>query len=143
MLTSLQLWEASILVSGRPIGDCMAAEDWFDVRGAVAWVTEQTMDKTIGMTRFWEQKYWLSDFSAEFAMAAIIFVVTMLSVLGPVWMERKLIARLMDHRGSTIAIRSLWTGEGRRIYHLELEFQLVGLMDSYGIILVMIPVILR
>ena len=112
MLTSLQSWEVSILVSGRQIGDCMATEDWFDVRGAVAWVTEQTMDKTIGMTRFWEQKYWLSDFSAEFAMAGIIFVVTMLAVLGPVWMERKLIARLMDHRGSTIAIRSLWTGEG-------------------------------
>ena len=90
----------------------MAAQDWFDVRGAVAWFTEQTMDKTIGMTRFWEQKYWLSDFAAEFAMAGIIFVVTMLAVLGPVWMERKLIARLMDHRGSTIAIRSLWTGEG-------------------------------
>ena len=58
----------------------MATDDWFDVRGAVAWVTEQTMDKTIGMTRFWEQKYWLSDFSAEFAMAGIIFVVTMLAV---------------------------------------------------------------
>ena len=109
---SLRSWGVSILVSGRQIGDCMATEDWFDVRGAVAWVTEQTMDKTIGMTRFWEQKYWLSEFSAEFAMAGIIFVVTMLAVLGPVWMERKLIARLMDHRGSTIAIRSLWTGEG-------------------------------
>ena len=47
----------------RRTGDIMVETDWFDVRGAVSWLTEQAMDYTVGMTRFWEQKYWLSDFT--------------------------------------------------------------------------------
>ncbi len=90
----------------------MATEDWWNIRGGIEWFSEQTMNNTIGMTRLWEQKYWMTDVMTELTMAILAFTVAMSTIMIPIWTERKLIARFMDHRGSTVAIRSTWTGEG-------------------------------
>jgi len=45
-------------------------------------------------------------------MCIIIFTIIMTSLLIVIlWTERKLIARLMDRRGATTSMRSLWVGE--------------------------------
>ena len=109
----------------------MATEDWWNIRGGIEWFSEQTMNNTIGMTRLWEQKYWMTDVMTELTMAILAFTVAMSTIMIPIWTERKLIARFMDHRGSTVAIRSIWTGEGNMRIEwwkdlLASEFPLVG-----------------
>ena len=47
-----------------------------------------------------------------FTMCVIVFTIIMVSqFITIIWTERKLIARLMDRRGATTSMRSLWVGE--------------------------------
>ena len=45
-------------------------------------------------------------------MAVVVFGVIMTTLLMLLWIERKFFARIMDRRGATTALRSLWVGEG-------------------------------
>ncbi len=93
--------------------------DWLNING---WVRSgynalfealfTSIDSALGTT--------LIDWSGGFANAAATFsmcVVTFSLIMGTLpivvlWTERKLILRLMDSRGATTTLRSLWVGEG-------------------------------
>ncbi|PXY70817.1 MAG: hypothetical protein CXX83_00955 [Methanobacteriota archaeon] len=86
--------------------------DWLNVRGWVGDISYFLSDNSVGMSRFWEYKYAVAGLLTEVIMATIVFITMMLTMLAIPWIERKFIARLMDRRGATTALRSLWVGEG-------------------------------
>ncbi len=90
----------------------MAEGDWLDLRGWVETLSFTIADNTVGMSRFWRQKWTTADILTEFIMAVVVFGVIMTTLLMLLWIERKFFARIMDRRGATTALRSLWVGEG-------------------------------
>jgi len=85
--------------------------DWLDVRGFVEWSTNEVTQATIGQTRFWEYKEAVNTILIEATMGGVVFGLIMGTLLMIIWIERKLIARLMDRRGAMTSMRSLWAGE--------------------------------
>ena len=85
--------------------------DWLDIRGFVEWGTTETASATIGQTRFWEYQNTVSTILTEATMGGVVFGLIMGTLLMIIWIERKLIARLMDRRGAMTSMRSLWAGE--------------------------------
>ena len=53
----------------------------------------------------------IGNFTATLIMCLIGFAGIMLSMFMILWLERKILGRLMDRRGATTALRSLWVGE--------------------------------
>ena len=90
----------------------MAEGDWLDIRGWVEALSFAIADNTVGMSRFWRQKGTTADILTELIMAVVVFGLIMTTMLALLWIERKFFARIMDRRGATMAMRSLWVGEG-------------------------------
>ncbi len=90
----------------------MAEGDWLDIRGWVEALSFAIADNTVGMSRFWRQKGTTADILTELIMAVVVFGLIMTTMLVLLWIERKFFARIMDRRGATMAMRSLWVGEG-------------------------------
>ncbi len=106
-----RLWVHLILVSERLTGDSMATEDVLNLRGWVHSATDFVAENTVGMSRHWEYTDSVSMFLTEFLMAVFAFSGIMGTLPVLLWMERKLLGRLMDRRGARTALRSLWIGE--------------------------------
>ena len=53
----------------------------------------------------------IGNFTATLIMCLVGFAGIMLSMFMILWLERKILGRLMDRRGATTALRSLWVGE--------------------------------
>ncbi len=90
----------------------MAEGDWLDIRGWIEALSFAIADNTVGMSRFWRQKWVTADILTELIMAVVVFGLVMTTMLALLWIERKFFARIMDRRGATMAMRSLWVGEG-------------------------------
>ena len=52
----------------------------------------------------------IGNFTATLIMCLVGFAGIMLSMFMILWLERKILGRLMDRRGATTALRSLWVG---------------------------------
>ncbi len=86
--------------------------DWLTVRTWVSDFSQMISDLTIGKTRFSEYSDTFVSVMTETIMAVNVFAIIMTTILALLWIERKFFARIMDRRGATMAIRSLWVGEG-------------------------------
>ncbi len=92
--------------------------DWLDING---WVKSGWSALFDALFTFLDSTFdttlmdWHGGFSNAaylFSMCAITFTLIMLTLpIVVLWTERKFIARLMDHRGATTTLRSLWVGE--------------------------------
>ena len=90
----------------------MAEGDWLDLRGWVETLSFTIADNTVGMSRFWRQKWTTADILTEFIMAVVGVGVIMTTLLMLLWIERKFFARIMDRRGATTALRSCGSAKG-------------------------------
>jgi len=106
----LQLWVHSTHVLEKQIGDTMT-EDILDIRGWVRSGMDFLSENTIGMSRHWEYTDSVAWFLTEFLMCALMFAGIMGTLLVLLWMERKVLGRMMDRRGARTSLRSLWIGE--------------------------------
>ena len=86
--------------------------DWLTVRTWVSDFSQMISDLTIGKTRFSEYSDTFVSVMTETIMAVNVFAIIMTTILALLWIERKFFARIMDRRGATMALRSLWVGEG-------------------------------
>ncbi len=86
--------------------------DWFTVRTWASDFSQMVADNTIGKTSFSGYSDTLAAVITETIMAVNVFAIIMGTILVLLWIERKFFARIMDRRGATMAIRSLWVGEG-------------------------------
>ena len=94
--------------------------DWVDVRGWVESFTSFTASNTVGklgglhprLEPVAEYAPGVATLLTEVVMASVVFGLIMGTILGLLWIERKFFARIMDRRGATMALRSLWVGEG-------------------------------
>ena len=87
-------------------------KDIYTVRTWVEELSQFVADKTIGQTPLSEYSDGVSVLMTESIMAVTVFGIVMGTILALLWIERKFFARIMDRRGATMAIRSLWVGEG-------------------------------
>ena len=86
--------------------------DWVTLRTWVNDFAHFVSDNTLGRTRFSDYSDTLAAFITEGIMAVNVFAIIMGTILALLWIERKFFARIMDRRGATMALRSLWVGEG-------------------------------
>ncbi|MBT4059237.1 MAG: NADH-quinone oxidoreductase subunit H [Euryarchaeota archaeon] len=87
-------------------------EDIFTVREWVGELTQFIADNTIGKTSLSDYSELTANVMTESIMAVTVFGTIMGTILALLWIERKFFARIMDRRGATMALRSLWVGEG-------------------------------
>jgi len=87
-------------------------EDWVVFRTWVGDLTQMIADNTVGQTRFHDYSDGVASVMTESIMAVTVFATIMGTILALLWIERKFFARIMDRRGATMALRSLWVGEG-------------------------------
>ncbi len=87
-------------------------EDWVVFRTWVGDLTQMIAEATVGQTRFHEYSDGVASVMTESIMAVTVFATIMGTILALLWIERKFFARIMDRRGATMALRSLWVGEG-------------------------------
>ena len=79
------------------------------------WVREGTLflsDKVMSLTPWGAQAEYLAFFLEKAILCGLIFGGIMNTMLVILWMERKILGRLMDRRGAITSLRSLWVGEG-------------------------------
>ena len=79
------------------------------------WVREGTLflsDKVMSLTPWGGQAEYLAFFLEKAILCGLIFGGIMNTMLVILWMERKILGRLMDRRGAITSFRSLWVGEG-------------------------------
>ncbi|MBC8437698.1 MAG: hypothetical protein H8D82_00335, partial [Euryarchaeota archaeon] len=87
-------------------------EDLFTVREWVGDLTTLISENTVGKTPLSDYSGAVAALMTESIMAVMVFGIVMGTILALLWIERKFFARIMDRRGATMAIRSLWVGEG-------------------------------
>ena len=83
-------------------------EDWVVFRTWVGDLTQMIADNTVGQTRFHDYSDGVASVMTESIMAVTVFATIMGTILALLWIERKFFARIMDRRGATMALRSLW-----------------------------------
>ncbi len=86
--------------------------DWLNLRSLVDSSMTFVAENSIGMTRFHSSTVAVANILREATMASIVFGLIMGTLLALLWIERKLLGRLMDRRGAMTSLRSLWAGEG-------------------------------
>jgi len=87
-------------------------EDWVVFRTWVGDLTQMIADNTVGKTSLSDYSDGVAIVMTESIMAVTVFATIMGTILALLWIERKFFARIMDRRGATMALRSLWVGEG-------------------------------
>ena len=87
--------------------DLWRVQDW--VADGSRWTLQWTADNTPLLADNWIGP--LSALITAAAMAGLMFFLTLNTMLVLLWIERKLLGRLMDRRGAVTAMRSLWVGE--------------------------------
>ena len=87
------------------------AEDILNFRGWVYDGLSMLADATVGQSRHWAYADGVAWFLTELVMAILAFSGIMGTLPVLLWMERKLLGRLMDRRGARTSLRSLWIGE--------------------------------
>ena len=85
--------------------------DWLRIND---WVHEGSLflaNEMMGLTPWPEQAEYLGFFMEKMILCTLIFGGIMNTMFVILWMERKILGRLMDRRGAITAMRSLWVGE--------------------------------
>ena len=85
--------------------------DWLRVND---WVHEGSLllsEKMMNLTPWPGESEYIGFFIEKSILCGLIFGGIMNTMLVILWMERKILGRLMDRRGAITSLRSLWVGE--------------------------------
>jgi len=86
-------------------------KDWLDIRSVVFDTLDGLTCSLLNGTPLEDASGSIGYFLAVFLIALMTFGSIMLSMFMILWLERKILARLMDRRGAMTSLRSLWVGE--------------------------------